>query len=209
MAENKKPSKAKRKNIDWGELNRRMEKGRAAIEEGFQPAEDELRKILRARAQALSAETETAVQEEAAIHVVEFVLAYESYAVESAYVREIIPLTEFTPVPGTPPFVLGIINVRGEIMSVIDIKKFFDMPDKGLSDLNKVIILSSENMEFGILADSIAGMRNVLLKDMQAFIPTLTGIRLEYLKGVTNTQLVVLDAGKLLSDQGIIVNESV
>ena len=48
MAENKKPSKAKRKNIDWGELNRRMEKGRAAIEEGFQPAEDELRKILRA-----------------------------------------------------------------------------------------------------------------------------------------------------------------
>ncbi len=209
MAENKKPSKAKRKNIDWGELNRRMEKGRAAIEEGFQPAEDELRKILRARAQALSAETETAVQEEAAIHVVEFVLAYESYAVESAYVREIIPLTEFTPVPGTPPFVLGIINVRGEIMSVIDIKKFFDMPDKGLSDLNKVIILSSENMEFGILADSIAGMRNVLLKDMQASIPTLTGIRLEYLKGVTNTQLVVLDAGKLLSDQGIIVNESV
>ncbi len=209
MAENKKPSKAKRKNIDWGELNRRMEKGRAAIEEGFQPAEDELRKILRARAQALSAETETAVQEEAAIHVVEFVLAYESYAVESAYVREIIPLTEFTPVPGTPPFVLGIINVRGEIMSVIDIKKFFDMPDKGLSDLNKVIILSSENMEFGILADSIAGMRNVLLKDMQASIPTLTGIRLEYLKGVTNTQLVVLDAGKLLSDQSIIVNESV
>src|SRR3972149_5793718 len=209
MAENKKPSKAKRKNIDWGELNRRMEKGRAAIEEGFQPAEDELRKILRARAQALSAETETAVQEEAAIHVVEFVLAYESYAVESAYVREIIPLTEFTPVPGTPPFVLGIINVRGDIMSVIDIKKFFDMPDKGLSDLNKVIILSSENMEFGILADSIAGMRNVLLKDMQASIPTLTGIRLEYLKGVTNTQLVVLDAGKLLSDQGIIVNESV
>lgn len=209
MAENKKSSKAKRKNIDWGELNRRMEKGRAAIEEGFQPAEDELRKILRARAQALSAETETAVQEEAAIHVVEFVLAYESYAVESAYVREIIPLTEFTPVPGTPFFVLGIINVRGEIMSVIDIKKFFDMPDKGLSDLNKVIILSSENMEFGILADSIAGMRNVLLKDMQASIPTLTGIRLEYLKGVTNTQLVVLDAGKLLSDQGIIVNESV
>lgn len=209
MAENKKSSKAKRKNIDWDELNRRMEKGRAAIEEGFQPAEDELRKILRARAQALSAETETAVQEEAAIHVVEFVLAYESYAVESAYVREIIPLTEFTPVPGTLPFILGIINVRGEIMSVIDIKKFFDMPDKGLSDLNKVIILSSENMEFGILADSIAGMRNVLLKDMQASIPTLTGIRLEYLKGVTNTQLVVLDAGKLLSDQGIIVNESV
>lgn len=209
MAENKKPSKAKRKTIDWGELHRRMEKGRAAIEEGFQPAEDELRKILRARAQALSAETETGVQEEASIHLVEFVLAYENYAVESAYVREIIPLTEFTPVPGTPPFVLGIINVRGEIMSVIDIKKFFDMPDKGLSDLNKVIILSSENMEFGILADSIAGMRNVLLKDMQVSIPTLTGIRLEYLKGVTNTQLVVLDAGKLLSDQGIIVNESV
>lgn len=50
----------------------------------------------------------------------------------SEYVREIYPLKEFTPIPCTPPFVLGIINVRGQILSVIDIKKFFDLPEKGL-----------------------------------------------------------------------------
>src|SRR3990170_7631310 len=195
--------------INWEEIHSRLESAKITSDKGFQPSKEERDRILKERAKITALESNEGLKKEESIEVLEFMLAYERYGVELKYVREVYPLTELTPIPGIPSFVLGIINVRGEILSVIDIKKFFDLPDKGLTDLNKVIILSSENMEFGILADSIAGMRNVLLKDMQASITTLTGIRLEYLKGVTNTQLVVLDAGKLLSDQGIIVNESV
>ena len=136
-------------------------------------------------------------------------LAYERYGVELKYVREVYPLTELTPIPGIPSFVLGIINVRGEILSVIDIKKFFDLPEKGLTDLNKVIILHSPEMEFGVLADSIIGVHSILLNELQTSLPTLTGIREEYLKGVTKERKVILDAERLLTDKGIIVNENV
>jgi purine-binding chemotaxis protein CheW len=124
-------------------------------------------------------------------------------------VREIYPLKEFTPIPCTPPFVLGIVNVRGQILSVIDIKKFFDLPEKGLADLNAVIILHSESMEFGILADVIMGVRNIVASELQTSLPTLTGIREEYLKGITKEQTAILDAEKLLSDKSIVVHELV
>jgi purine-binding chemotaxis protein CheW len=97
--------------------------------------------------------------------------------------------------------------VRGQIVSVIDIKKFFDLPEKGLTDLNKVVILRNGTMEFGILADVILGMRRVALRDIQASLPTLTGIREQYLKGVTRERLVILDADKLLADKNIVVHE--
>ena len=134
-------------------------------------------------------------------------LAYERYAIETAYIREIYPLKEFTPLPCTPPFVFGIINVRGQILSVIDIKKFFDLPDKGLGELNKVIFLQTDEMEFGILADKIIGIRSFLLKDIQQSLPTLKDIRVEYLRGVTEERVVILDVERIMSDKKIIVHE--
>jgi purine-binding chemotaxis protein CheW len=141
---------------------------------------------------------------------VEFMLAYERYAVESLYVREVCPLENLTPLPCTPAFVLGIVNIRGEILSVIDLKKFFTLPEKGLTDLNKIIVLQAGNMVFGILADAISGMRRIPLSGLQLSLPTFSGIRETYLKGVMSLErMVILDAGKLLTDEKIIVQEQV
>ncbi|MBI5643251.1 MAG: purine-binding chemotaxis protein CheW [Deltaproteobacteria bacterium] len=193
--------------IDWDEVRRRIDSFGEALSKNLQPSHERKSEILRKRAQ-LFASVEKPVAQADFIEAVEFMLAYEKYAVESAFVREIFPMTELTPVPCTPSFVLGIINVRGQIISVIDIKKFFDLPEKGLTDLNKVIILKSEDMEFGILADSITGCRYIN-PDSLKILPTLTGIREEYLKGVTDENITVLDAGKLLSGKSIIVYENI
>jgi len=199
--EGKKPVHA-----DWDAVHRRMEAVTRAIEKGWSPSDMEKKDILRRRAKALARGPEKIEQGEQ-IEIMEFVLSYENYGVESGYVREVCPLKEFTPVPCTPPFVLGIISVRGEIVSMIDIRKFFELPEKGLGDLNRVIILSSGDMEFGILADAVAGVRKVPLEGLQPPPPTFTGPRREYLKGVTPDRTAVLDAGMLLSDKRIIVNE--
>lgn len=169
----------------------------------------EISRILKERAKLLAREPEKEEMSAEAIEILEFVLAHERYGVETSFVREVCPLKALTPLPHTPPFVLGITNVRGEIVSIIDVKKFFDLPERGLTDLNNVIIVRNEQMEFGILADVISGVRSIALKDIQPSLPTLTGIRQEYLKGVTAERLVVLDAGKLLSDKNIIVHEEV
>lgn len=201
--------KKKPASVDWRDVHQRLDAARAAVERTWMPDAEETKRILKARAQALAREPVPAEAAGGRIEVVEFILAHERYAIESQYVREVYPLENLTPLPCTPAFVLGIVNVRGEILSVIDIKKFFDLPEKGLTDLNKVIVLQSGNMLFGILADAIAGVRRIPVADIQPSLPTLTGIREEYLRGVTPERTVILDAGKLLTDEHIVVQEQV
>lgn len=209
MSDRKPGRQGKKAAIDWREIHQRIESARAAVERGWAPDAEQTKRILKARARALAGEpgkTGTAAEH---LEVVEFFLAHERYAVESRHVREVHPLENLTPLPCTPAFVLGIVNIHGEILSVINIKKFFDLPEKGLTDLNKVIILRSENMLFGILADAIAGVRQIPVAEIQPSMPTLTGIREEYLKGVTPERTVILDAEKLIMDGRIIVQEHV
>jgi len=194
--------------VDWNEVHRRIESARAAAERAWAPDREQVSRLLKSRAVVLAREPEKA-QAADAPEFLQFLLSHETYAVESRHVREVYPLEDLTPLPCTPAFVLGIVNLRGEILSVIDIKKFFDLPEKGLTDLNKVIVLQSDNMLFGILADAILGVRPVPLSEIQPSLPTLTGIREKYLKGVTGECTVLLDAAKLLADQNIIVQEQV
>jgi purine-binding chemotaxis protein CheW len=201
--------KPKRAVIDWAEVRARLDAAQAAGERAWTPGADETGRILHERALALAAEPARTQTEAESIEVLEFLLAHERYAVESSYVLEVYPLENLTPLPCTPAFVLGIVNLRGEIVSVIDVRKFFDLPQTGLPDLNKVIVLESGNMVFGILADAILGVRRIPLAEIQPSLPTLTGIREKYLKGITQERMVVLDAGKLLADEDIAVQEQV
>lgn len=200
----KQPAKAV---IDWDELRRRLERNRAALEHGAAPAAEKAKQILRDRAKELAREAPEAPAPDAFLEVVAFQLASETYALETSWVGEVYPLKEFTPLPGTRPFVLGLLNVRGRLLLVIDIKKFFDLPEKGLTDLNKVIIVHRNGLELGILADAILGVRLVPLAEMQPSLPTLTGIRVDYLRGVTKERLVVLNAEKILSDKKLVVQD--
>lgn len=195
------------KHIPWDEIHRHLEAIDTAIKRGFSPSPEEKRRILKARADLLALEREEAKDEDT-IEVVEFILANEHYGIESNYVREVYPLKDYTPLPCTPQFVLGLINVRGQIISVIDIKKFFELPEKGITDLNKVIIIHDYNMEFGILADSILGVKSIAVKVIQPSLATLKGIRAEFLRGITPERLVILDAIKLLTDKNIVVHEA-
>jgi purine-binding chemotaxis protein CheW len=192
--------------IDWAAIHQRVEAARAATERAWTPDAQSAARVLEARAQALALESREAQHAEA-LEIVEFMLAHERYGIETCFIRDIQQLKNLTPLPCTPAFVLGIVNLRGEIVSVIDIKKFFELPQSGLTDLNKVIVLQSETMRFGVLADVVLGVRRVALEQLQPSLPTLTGIRAQYLKGVTSERTIVLDAASLLADGAIVVQE--
>ncbi|HAE39987.1 MAG TPA: chemotaxis protein CheW [Candidatus Riflebacteria bacterium] len=163
--------------------------------------------ILHARAQALAKEPEKAVPASELLEIIVFSLGGENYGIESVFVREVYPLRDFTPLPGVPSFVLGIINVRGQILSIVNLKIFFGLPEKGLGQLNKMIILRNEYMEFGILADEIIGTKVILQKAIQTSVPTITGIGATYLKGVTSEHLIILDGKRILADKTIIIHQ--
>lgn len=170
---------------------------------------DEQRRILKNRADALAQPMEQSDTDQNVLQVIEFVLASETYAIESRFIREITPLKDITAIPCTPEFVIGMINVRGQIITVINIKKFFGLSEQGLSDLNQVIILQEGETEMGILADAILGVRHIAAADIQSSLPTFSGIHADYLRGVTPNRQVVLDIPAILSDPRILVQEEV
>jgi purine-binding chemotaxis protein CheW len=143
------------------------------------------------------------------LELLEFQLAQECYALETRWVREVSNFKDLTPLPCCPSFVLGIVNMRGRILPVFDLKKFFGLPEKGITDLHRIVFVGGNNLELGLLADTIVGVRSVPASDLQATLPTLGGIRGDYLKGVTAERLVVLDMARILADPKIIVHEEV
>ena len=192
---------------DWIEMKRRLQDAQSAVERKFTPSAEETRRILKARARALARESAKTETTDERLEVLEFSLADEKYGIESSYVREVFSLKELTALPCTPSFVLGLVNVRGQILSVIDIKKFFDLSDRDRTGRNEVIVVHTDRLELGILADAVLGVRLMPLADLQTSLPTLTGVRAEYLRGVTKEPMVVLDGQKLLSSPKLIVYE--
>lgn len=165
--------------------------------------------LLRLRASAMALEDAKETESSGFLEAILFGLASEMYAVESSFVREVYPLRDFTALPGVPAYILGLINVRGQIMPVMDLKKFFNLPERGLGELNKVIIIRNEVMEFGILADSVVGTRSLSPDTIQQAPSTVTGIGERYLKGVTGDHIIVLEVESILNDENIIINEEV
>jgi purine-binding chemotaxis protein CheW len=192
---------------DWIEMKRRLQDAQSAVERKFTPSAEETRRVLKARARTLARESAKTEPTDERLEVLEFALADEKYGIESSYVREVFSLKELTALPCTPSFVLGLVNVRGQILSVIDIKKFFDLPDQDRMGRNKVIVVHTDRLELGILADAVLGVSLIPLTDLQPSLPTLTGVRADYLRGVTKEPMVVLDGQKLLSSPKLIVYE--
>ena len=182
----------------------RLEEIRAVVDGGFVKTPAEKREILKKRAIAL-AKSQERDESCAGIEVVTFQLAHEQYAIESKYIGEVHPLTTLTPIPCTPPFILGVVNLRGLIISVIDLKVFFELPGQGFTNLNRLIILEAREMTFGILADQVLGATTIPILAIQPSLPTLTDIRAQYLRGVSNERLIILDGNKLLTDRKIVI----
>jgi purine-binding chemotaxis protein CheW len=195
--------------IDWDEIKSKVASLQEVIEQKEILLPEKKRSLLKKRAQALALQENDETGQQECIEIIVFRLAYETYGIETAFVREVYPLKDMTTLPGTPSFVMGIINVRGQIVSVVDLKKFFNLPEKGLGELNKVIIMCNERMEFGILADVVEGTQSVALKEIMAAPPSVIGIGKKYLKGVTKEHIVLLEAESILNDENIIVNEKV
>ena len=163
--------------------------------------------ILKSRAVALARPPEEDRQAGERFEVIEFTLARERYAVQTSLVCEVLTLQDLTPVPCTPAWLAGVINLRGRIVAVLDLRQFFGLPDQGITDTHQVIVLSDHEIEAGLLADTVAGVREIAGEELSGGLPTLSGIRADYLRGVRGDGLIVLAADKILSSDRLTVNE--
>jgi purine-binding chemotaxis protein CheW len=194
--------------FDWEAVHRRLALTAAAVSGDLVRDPEQVRRILEVRARA-AARPPAASAGAPGREVLGFSRAAETYGIETRHVREVCKLQDLTAVPCTPSFVAGVMNLRGRIVAILDLRRFFELPALGLTELNRVIVLTGDDSELGLLADSIDAVRGVTLSDLHGGLPTLTGIRDRFLKGITGEMLAVLDGARLLADASLKVNDQV
>lgn len=193
--------------IDWAELKRRLAAAQVDADGSVELSPEQTRALLDERARRL-ARAPTSAERGETLELLAFALGGERYAIEARHVREVVRLQDLTPVPGAGRFVLGVTNLRGEVLCVADLRTFLGVPARGLSDLSRILVLGAEAAEFGVLADEVHEIRKLPQREILAPPETLPGIDREYLLGVTETALIVLDGAALLSDPRLSVDHS-
>lgn len=166
-------------------------------------------RILRERAAQLARPLAKAGGATKITEILEFRLAEERYALEAHAVHDVQPLRELTPLPGTPDFLAGLVSIRGRLVAVIDLKRFFDLPRQGITDMHSIVLLRSDELEIGLLADTVVGVYALCEDAIQAPPSGGQDPHADYLKGITADRLAVLDAGAILGDRRLLINEDV
>lgn len=193
--------------IDWQEAYARLERTRQTLETGGNLPPEEVKRILRERAQALARPREEVGAPAEVLELLVLALAGERYGIETAHVLEVLPLRELTPLPGTPSFVLGVVNHRGRILPVLDLRRLFDLTGQGVTEGSRVVAVEAGGMMFGIFADAVTGVVRIGVDALASPPATLAGDRQAFIRGVTGEMVAVLDLEALARDPRITVNE--
>ncbi len=162
--------------------------------------------ILKERAEVLAQTPIVASKRENQVDVLEFIIAGEKFAVEAKYVREANKLSGVTALPCTPPFVLGLINFRGQIIALLDLREFLELDRQNSKQLDlQVIVLQNENIQSGFAVDEIIGISSIPEPDLQSPTQLVSAAVAPLLKGVRLDQLSLIDVEKLFADPRLVV----
>jgi purine-binding chemotaxis protein CheW len=185
------------KSLDWSAVRERI----ATASENRDPSREAKDAILAERARILARPVETTGAEASDLRLATFALANERYGIEAHLVVEIGRLSDYTPLPHAPPHLVGITNLRGEILPIFDLRALLGLDRRALDDLSRLVVLGKTRAEFGILADST---REFVALPMAELLPTPPSVSEEarrYVHGVTKDALIVLDGSVLLEDR--------
>ena len=135
---------------------------------------------------------------------VTFQLEEETYGINVMQVREVLRYTEIAPVPGAPDYVLGIINLRGIVVTVIDTRSRFGLMQGEITDNTRIIVIESEHQVIGILVDSVAEVVYLRSSEIDTTPSVGTDESAKFIQGVSNRDgklLILVDLNKLLTDE--------
>ena len=138
--------------------------------------------------------------------MVTFSLSGKDYAIDIMSVKEIAKAGRFTYVPNTAPFVLGVYNLRGDIIPIIDLRLFFNIEIEERSDdqIENVIIVSVDDNVFGIVVDGIDKVVGIQKSTIQPPHPLFGDINIKYISGVVESEnrlYVLLDIGRIFANK--------
>jgi purine-binding chemotaxis protein CheW len=197
----------KPKLLDWQQARERLAQLAAAAEESMRLSGQRAQDVLEKRARELARVPAAAPLASEVLEVVTFNLGDEHYAIETRHVRGVVRLGEWTPVPGAPEFLVGVINLRGEVLALFDLRPLFGMSKGSATEQSRVVVLGGERVEFGLLVDSAHEVRTLRTSEVLTAPGTPAGQGPDHLRGVTRDALIVLDGAVLLQDRHLFIDQ--
>ncbi len=135
---------------------------------------------------------------------VTFRLDAETYAIDVMQVREVLRSGEVVPVPGAPPFVLGIINLRGHVVTVMDARMRFGLEPRDVGDSRRILIIESKDQVVGIQVDSVAEVIEIPVADVEPAPAVGNEESHRYIQGVVSREddlVILVDLNRLLDEE--------
>lgn len=136
------------------------------------------------------------------LQLVTFSIGDEEFGVDILKVQEIIRTMEITKVPRAPAFVEGVINLRGKVIPIIDLRKRFGLQARNHDKNTRIIVIEINNMIVGFVVDSVSEVLRIPASTVEPPPPVVAGLESEYISGVGKLEdrlLILLDLNRLLS----------
>jgi purine-binding chemotaxis protein CheW len=162
---------------------------------------DAVTEVLRERARRLATVGAEAPRE-AGIALLIFLLESEQYGVPLTALRSIQPAQQLTAVPRTPPRIAGILNVRGEIVAVVDLAVVLGLRTASMPEHPQVVLVDGPDGQVGLLVDEIVGVRSIPTGDVE---PSLTGMSSSL--GIGESRVGLLNLAYLLAEERLAVDD--
>lgn len=134
---------------------------------------------------------------------VTFRLDSETYGINVMQVQEVLRYSEIAPVPGAPPYVIGIINLRGNVVTVIDTRQRFGLAPDHITDQTRIVIIEAEGQVLGILVDSVSEVVYLRQSEIESTPNIGNDEKGRFIRGVCNKNdelLILVELDKMLSD---------
>ena len=138
------------------------------------------------------------------LRYVTFRLEDEVYGINVMQVQEVLRVTEIAPVPGAPHYVLGIINLRGNVVTVIDTRERLGLGSKDMEESTRIVIIEADKMVVGILVDAVAEVVDLRTSEIESAPSVGNDESSKYIQGVASRDgnlLILVDLNKLLNDE--------
>ena len=143
-------------------------------------------------------------EDDAVLQWVTFRLANETYGINVMQVQEVLRFSDIAPVPGAPPYVLGIINLRGNVVTVIDTCQRFGLPPIEITDNTRIVIIETNQQVIGILVDAVAEVVYLKQSEIESTPNVGNEESAKFIQGVSHREdelLILVDLNKLLGEE--------
>lgn len=185
--------------FDWALARDRLQTLSDSLASGTEVSPQASREILEERARHYAAAPERSLLASEQVELLTFQLADERYAIESRFVHEVVRSPALTPLPGAPPIVFGVTNLRSEILAVMDLGQALGCPSVEATPA-WVILLGLQSAEMGIVSDAV--LEVVAMRTDTVLVPARAQreVHRSWIRGVTADAIIVLEGQAILDD---------